>query len=130
MKCPAQEELLQPLQALAGVQGAREWLCHPESLTPAGRAPNEHSELVLSSAGVEGRLVALGGLVTLSRWSLGGGGAELFPTTGFAFLPASTASEFPFNIPPSSPPHDSQGMLLCFIATTLMKRPLQPRLLW
>lgn len=59
-------------------------------------APRERSDLVLSSVGVEGRLVAHEGLVALSRWSLGGGGAELCPTMGFAFFPASTCQQIPF----------------------------------
>lgn len=51
-------------------------------------------------------------------------GQSCAPPQGLPSSLLPLASKFPFNIPPSSLPRDSQGMLLCFIATTLMKRPL------
>lgn len=119
VKCPAREEMLQHLQAMADGRGDREWLCHPESLVwfPVNTQILSGAQKELREDWWHRR----------DWWPSPGGVWVVFHSPSSLHPPGS---KFPFNIPGSSLAHDSQGMLLCFIATTLMKRPLEPRLLW
>lgn len=90
MKGPAWEELLQPLQALPGVQGDTEWLCHPESLTALGGAPGNTQ--TLSGAQEELRE----GWWLRRAWWPSLGGVWVVEGQGCAFLPASTCQQIPF----------------------------------